>query len=79
MPTPGRPTFTQRLWCVMEIFTFLRMGGARERIELRLIARPDQNQAAAEEELAGQLGVKGMSGMPSVEGMAKDASWKPTA
>ena len=29
-----------------------------------------------QEELAGQLGVKGMSGMPSVEGMAKDAGFE---
>ena len=39
----------------MEIFTFLRMGGAMERIELRLIANPGQNQAAAKKELAAQL------------------------
>lgn len=28
------PTFAQRLWCVMELFTFLKMGGKRERIKL---------------------------------------------
>ena len=39
----------------MEIFTFLRMGGAKERIEIHLIANPDQNQAAAKRELAAQL------------------------
>ena len=39
----------------MEIFTFLRMGGAMERIELRLIAHPDQDQAAAKRELTAQL------------------------
>ena len=49
------PTYCSRLWCVMEIFTFLRMGGARERIELRLIAHPDHDQAAAKKELAAQL------------------------
>ena len=49
------PTYCSRLWCVMEIFTFLRMGGAKERIELRLISNPGQNQAAAKRELAAQL------------------------
>ena len=39
----------------MEIFTFLRMGGAMERIDLRLISNPDQDQAAAKKELAEQL------------------------
>ena len=39
----------------MELFTFLRMGGAMERIELRLIAHPDQDQAAAKRELTAQL------------------------
>ena len=50
------PTYCSRLWCVMEIFTFLRMGGERERIELTLITNPGQNQAAAKRELATQLG-----------------------
>ena len=50
------PTYCSRLWCVMEIFTFLRMGGERERIELKLIANPGQDQAAAKRELATQLG-----------------------
>ena len=49
------PTFTQRLWCVIEIFTFMHMGGDMERIELRLIAHPYQNQAAAKKELTEQL------------------------
>ena len=49
------PTYCSRLWCVMEIFTFLRMGRAKERIELRLISNPGQNQAAAKRELAAQL------------------------
>lgn len=31
------PSYTQRLWCVMELFTFVRMGGTRERIEQRRI------------------------------------------
>ena len=50
------PTYCSRLWCVMEIFTFLRMGGETERIELKLIANPGQDQAAAKRELATQLG-----------------------
>jgi len=45
------PTYCTRLWCVMEIFTFMHMGGAIERIEISMIARPDQDQAAAREEL----------------------------
>ena len=39
------PTYCSRLWCVMEIFTFMRMGGAMERIELRLFSNPDQGGA----------------------------------
>ena len=39
----------------MEIFTFLRMGGAMERIDLRLISNPDHDQAVAKKELAAQL------------------------
>ena len=27
-------TYTKRLWCVLEVFTFLRMGGEPERISL---------------------------------------------
>ena len=49
------PTYCSRLWCVMEIFTFMRMGGAMDRVSLRLITSPDQNQAAAEKELTAQL------------------------
>ena len=49
------PTYCSRLWCVMEIFTFMRMGGAMDRVSLRLITGPDQNQAAAEKELTAQL------------------------
>ena len=26
------PTYTRRLWCVMELFVFLQMGGALERV-----------------------------------------------
>ncbi|EOD08353.1 hypothetical protein EMIHUDRAFT_358867, partial [Emiliania huxleyi CCMP1516] len=34
------PTFCRRLWCLLEIFTFLRMGGSVERIEVLFIADP---------------------------------------
>ena len=33
---PGA-TYGLRLWCVMEIFTFIQMGGKRERITVREI------------------------------------------
>ena len=49
------PTYCSRLWCVMEIFTFMRMGSAMDRVSLRLITGPDQNQAAAEKELTAEL------------------------
>ena len=26
------PTYTERLWCIVEVFTYLRMGGAPERM-----------------------------------------------
>ena len=28
------PTYTQRVWCVMEVFTFLRMGGTQEKLQV---------------------------------------------
>ena len=28
------PTYCDRLWCVMEIFTFLRMGGEISRVAI---------------------------------------------
>ena len=31
------PTYTSRLWCVMEVFIFLRMGGEREAMEVMLL------------------------------------------
>ena len=37
--------------CVLEIFTFLRMGGAVERIEVHLIADPRKGPIEAREEL----------------------------
>ena len=50
------PTYCSRLWCVMEIFTFMRMGGTRERIEVKMIMHKDHtNPAAARKELKKQF------------------------
>ena len=38
------PTYTGRLWCVMELFTFVQMGGARERVT---VVELDANAHAA--------------------------------
>ena len=35
------PTYCSRLWCVMEIFTFLFMGGKLERIEIHALSASD--------------------------------------
>ena len=32
------PTYTERIWCIIEIFTFLRMGATTDRLELIPIA-----------------------------------------
>ena len=32
-------TYTTRMWCIMECFTFILMGGTTEQIEVRLLAR----------------------------------------
>ena len=34
------PTYCSRLWCVMEIFTFLRMGGTQDRL---IVYKIDEN------------------------------------
>ena len=39
----------------MECFTFLRIGGALERIEVSMIAHPDENPAEARQELKAQF------------------------
>ena len=49
------PTYCSRLWCVMEIFTFMHMGGSMDRIDIKLISNPDQNQTAARKDLRAQL------------------------
>ena len=44
------PSYSSRLWCVMELFTFLKMGGSRDRIVLK---RPDQMQGTKKNLLEG--------------------------
>ena len=39
----------------MECFTFLRMGGSHDRIEIDLLANPDQDREAARQELKAKL------------------------
>ena len=34
-------TYTQRLWCVMELFVFVKMGGTPDRLVVRLIGKAD--------------------------------------
>lgn len=42
------PTYTERLWCVIEIFTFLRMGGCLERLALMPIGSATESPEEAE-------------------------------
>jgi len=35
------PTFTKRLWCVIELFTFLKMGGSMDRLNVIPISEED--------------------------------------
>ena len=39
----------------MECFTFLRMGGSHDRIEIDLITNPDKEKSAAQKELKAKL------------------------
>ena len=44
------PTFSSRLWCAMELFAFIRMGGTLADIDIRLIVGPGashQEEASA--------------------------------
>ena len=41
---PG-PTYATRLWCVMEIFTFVQMGGERERAVILPLTDDDYSEA----------------------------------
>ena len=50
------PTYCSRLWCVMEIFTFIRMGGSRKQIEVKMLMHKDHmDPAAAKKELKKQF------------------------
>ena len=41
------PTYCSRLWCVMEIFTFLFMGGKLDRIEIHALSASDDAPTSA--------------------------------
>ena len=43
---PG-PTYTSRLWCIMEVFVFLKMGGSVQRITIIPIELKDEKTAKA--------------------------------
>jgi hypothetical protein len=45
------PTYLSRLWCIIEIFTYIMMGGKPSDIEVELVLR-DDNQVAEEEQVA---------------------------
>lgn len=49
------PTYCERLWCVMEIFTFLRMGGDLERVTVRMMTGQDKGLEAARRLLTKQF------------------------
>ena len=42
------PTYCSRLWCVMEIFTFLFMGGKLDRIEIHALSASDDPASLAD-------------------------------
>merc|ERR1712079_1000768 len=37
------PTYLSRLWCVVELFTFVHMGGNIDRVEVIHVIQPDQS------------------------------------
>merc|ERR1712150_168276 len=41
---PGS-TYTTRLWCIMEVFVFLKMGGSTQRVTILPIGMDDENEA----------------------------------
>ena len=49
------PTYCERLWCVMEIFVFLHMGGSLDRITIEIIAHPDTVETDARQLLTAQF------------------------
>ena len=38
------PTYASRLWCVMEIFVFVRMGGKQSKMDVRLLSGMDEGE-----------------------------------
>eukprot|EP00398_MALV-I-01_sp_L67-1_P000641 gene641-208_t len=46
------PTYTERLWCVMEIFVFLQMGGSIHRVTVIAIEVEDEHEAMSSFEVA---------------------------
>ena len=49
------PTYCERLWCVMEIFVFLHMGGSLDRITIEIIAHPESRETNARQLLTAQF------------------------
>ena len=49
------PTYCERLWCVMEIFVFLHMGGSLDRITIEIIAQQDAVETDARQLLTAQF------------------------
>ena len=47
------PSYSSRLWCIMELFTFLKMGGTRSRIVLKGEAQGDDDKTIKRELLKG--------------------------
>ena len=41
------PTYTTRLWCVMELFVFVRMGGQRDAIVVQLLDKENEGLPAS--------------------------------
>ena len=39
------PTYTERLWCMLEVFVFLKMGGKKQNITVLPIDFPGWTQA----------------------------------
>ena len=49
------PTYCERLWCVMEIFVFLHMGGSLDRITIEIIAQKETIETDARQLLTAQF------------------------
>lgn len=48
-------TYPSRLWCALELFVFVRMGGNKDDIELRLVLPPSEDETARAAEKASIL------------------------